>query len=271
MSHRRKTALVLGSGGARGWAHIGVIRALKRIGFEPDIVTGTSIGALIGAMVAADIFDAFDREVTAMSPVKLAKFFTEIHFPQAGILSGKPILEWLKQPHLLGNRTFADLKKPFATVATDLYRERAVVLSSGNVAEAVRASISIPGVFDPVVRGDAVLVDGGLVDPVPIKAARALGAERIIAVDINTLLPEEKAPIDGEAPALPSMVTTLLQTMRMIENTGCRVMLERDAPDLLLRPAAGHLHTLEFNAGKSLISAGEAAVVAAQKTLESWL
>jgi NTE family protein len=268
---RRKTALVLGSGGARGWAHIGVIRALKRLGFEPDIVTGTSIGALIGAMLAAGVFDTFDREISEMSPMKLAKFFTEIHLPQAGLLSGKPILEWLTQPHLLGNQTFADLEKPFAAVATDLYRECDVTLTEGHVAEAVRASISIPGVFDPVLRNDTLLVDGGIVEPVPVKAARALGAERIIAVDINTLLPEEKTFDVATSPALPSMVSTLLQSMRMIENTACRMTLARDKPDLLLRPAAGHLHTLEFNAGKTLISAGEDAVAAAQTALEQWL
>jgi NTE family protein len=268
---RRKIGLALGSGGARGWAHIGVIRALKRMGFEPDIVTGTSIGALIGAMIAAGRFDAFDREVSSLSPVKLAKFFTEIHLPQAGLLGGKPIIEWLEEPHLLGGMTFADLQKPFAAVATDLYREHAVVITEGAVTQAVRASISIPGVFDPVVRNGAVLVDGGLVDPVPVRAARQLGAEVVIAVDINTLLPEEKILATGEAVEAPSMIATLLQTMRMIENVGCRVMLERDAPEILIRPAAGHLNTLDFNAGKSLISAGEAAVAAVKTELEQWL
>ena len=177
----------------------------------------------------------------------------------------------MTQPHLLGNRTFADLEKPFAAVATDLYRECDVTLTEGHVAEAVRASISIPGVFDPVLRDDTLLVDGGIVEPVPVKAARALGAERIIAVDINTLLPEEKTFDVATSPALPSMVSTLLQSMRMIENTACRMTLARDKPDLLLRPAAGHLHTLEFNAGKTLISAGEDAVAAAQTALEQWL
>ena len=271
MTKRRKIGLVLGSGGARGWAHIGVIRALKRMGIEPDIITGTSIGALMGAMLAAGRFDAFDREATNLSTSKITKFFTEFRLPQSGLFSGKPILEWLAQPHLLGDLTFSELPKRLAVVATDLYKESAVVLTRGKVANAVRASISIPGVFDPVMRDGKVLVDGGLADPVPVRVARQLGAEVIIAVDINTCSPENQAETWGGKDKAPSMVNTLLQTVRMLENTTCRLALERDPPEILVRPAVGHLHTLEFNAGKSLISIGETAMMAAQKELESYL
>lgn len=267
MSNRRKTALVLGSGGARGWAHIGVVRALMRLGFVPDMVVGTSIGALIGAMVAAGRFEAFDREISAMTPLKWAAFFTEVHFPQSGLLSGKPILEWLEQPHLLGRRTFSDLEIPFAAVATDLDRERSVVLREGPVVQAVRASISIPGIFDPVVRNCAVLVDGGLVSPVPVKEARALGAEVVVAVDINTQMPADCLLPEGVTPQMPTLFTTLLQTMRMVENEICRQTLVNDKPEVLIRPAAGHLQTLEFHTGKALIAAGERAVLEAEAAL----
>lgn len=267
MSQRPKTALVLGSGGARGWAHIGVVRALLRRGFVPDLIVGTSIGALIGAMLAADVFEAFEREIADLSPMKLAKFFTEMHLPQAGLLSGKPILDWLEQPHLLGRRSFASLKIPFVAVATDLYRERTVMLNEGPVAQAVRASISIPGIFDPVVRDCAVLVDGGLSSPVAVREARQLGAEVVVAVDINTLSPEDKLVPEGLTPQMPTLFATLLQTMRVIENETCRQTLKQDAPEVLIRPAAGHLQTLEFHAGKALIAAGERAVAAVEATL----
>lgn len=271
MSNRRKTALVLGSGGARGWAHIGVVRALFRRGFRPDLVVGTSIGALIGAMIAADVFEAFDQEIAALTPVKLAKFFTEMHLPQAGLLSGKPIVEWLEQSHLLGKHTFADLKIPFAAVATDLHRERSVLLQEGHVAQAVRASISIPGIFDPVVRDSAVLVDGGLTSPVPVAEARKLGADVVIAVDINTHSPDEVLLAEGQVPPMPTLFTTLLQTMRMIENETCRHTLQVDPPEILIRPAVGHLQTLEFYAGKALIATGERAVAEVEDALGALL
>jgi NTE family protein len=238
-----------------------------RRGFVPDMVVGTSIGALIGAMIAAGRFEAFDREISAMSSIKLAAFFTEVHLPQFGLLSGKPILEWLEQSHLLGRRTFSDLETPFAAVATDLDRERSVILREGPVAQAVRASISIPGIFDPVVRNCAVLVDGGLVSPVPVKEARALGAEVVVAVDINTQMPADRLLPDGVTPQMPTLITTLLQTMRMVENEICRQTLTNDAPEVLIRPAVGHLQTLEFHTGKALITAGERAVVEAESAL----
>lgn len=271
MTKRRKIGLVLGSGGARGWAHLGVIRVLKQMGVKPDIIVGTSIGAMVGAMLAAERFDAFDHEVTNLSTAKITKFFTEFHLPQSGLFSGKPIIEWLTQPHLLGDLTFSELPTRLAVVATDLYEERAVIITRGKVANAVRASISIPGVFDPVIRDGKILVDGGLADPVPIRVARQLGADVIIAVDINTSSPEKHTEAWCEKGKSPSMVNTLLQTIRMLENTTCRLALERDPPEVLIRPAVGHIHALEFNTGKSLISIGEDAMMAAQKELESYL
>ena len=176
-------------------------------------------------------------------------------------------MEWLEQPHLLGKHSFASLKIPFVAVATDLYRERTVMLNEGPVAQAVRASISIPGIFDPVVRDCAVLVDGGLSSPVAVREARQLGAEVVVAVDINTLSPEDKLAPEGLTPQMPTLFATLLQTMRVIENETCRQTLKQDAPEVLIRPAAGHLQTLEFHAGKALIAAGERAVAAVEATL----
>lgn len=272
MKSKWKVALALGSGGARGWAHIGVIRALQRRGIEPDIITGTSIGAMAGAMLAAGVFETFVQELSQLSTLQLTRFFTEFHFPQSGLLGGKPIVEWLSRPHLLGDRTFDDLEKPFAAVATDLHRGCAVTLNSGSVVQAVRASISIPGIFDPVRLGNTVLVDGGIVEPIPIQAARALGANVVIAVDINTGQPEDCIPDALEEPnKIPNVVTTLLQTMRVIENTSCNVVLERDTPEVLILPEVGHFNPLDFWTGKQLIAAGEAAVDAVQKELEHWL
>ena len=264
MKRRPVIGLALGSGGARGWAHIGVVRALARLGIEPDVVAGTSIGALVGATVAAGCFEDFAAVAESLDWIGLAKFFAEVRLPKHGLFSGSPITAWLNAPERLGGRTIEALPKPFAAVATDLYREEAVYLTEGSVTEAVRASFSIPGVFDPVVHAGRVLVDGGLVDPVPVAAARALGAEVVIAVDVNS----EGAHTPCEEPTeRPTLLSTLLQTLRMVENGVCRLTLAQRPAEVLLCPQTGFIQTLDFAGGRAGIALGEAAVEAAREQL----
>lgn len=261
---RPKIGLALGSGGARGWAHLGVIKALRALGIVPDVVTGTSIGALIGAVYAAGVFEAFVEETGRLNFLRMASLFTEVRLPQHGLLSGRQVMAWLGQERLLGRRTFGELRMPFAAIATDLYREEAVTLDHGSVAQAVRASISIPGVFDPVLHEGRALVDGGLTNPVPVDAARALGAEVVIAVDVNGRVPVPSFP-EGARP--PSLLATLLQTTRMVENGVCRLTLERTPADILIRPDTGHIPTLDFQGGRSAITEGERATLALRHRL----
>lgn len=264
MSRRPKIGLALGGGGARGWAHLGVIRALRTLGVEPDVVAGTSIGALVGAVYAAGVFEAFVAEAEGLNFLRLARLFAEMRLPQHGLLSGRPVMAWLEQGQLLGQRTFDDLRLPFAAVATDLYREEAVTLDRGSVAQAVRASISIPGIFDPVIRDGRALVDGGLTDPVPVSAARALGADIVIAVDVNGRVPAPSFP-GGARP--PSLLATLLQTARMVENGVSRLTLERSPADILIRPATGHIPTLDFQGARAAMAEGERATLALRPRL----
>ena len=264
MSARPKIGLALGSGGARGWAHVGVLRALLEMGVRPDVVTGTSIGAMVGAAYAAGVFDAFLRELESLNWMRLAKFFMEPRIWTRGIFSGKTVTAWLERPDLLGARTLADLRLPFAAVATDLFAEKTVVLREGRLAQAVRASISIPGVFDPVPYGGRHLVDGGFTDPVPVSVARALGADVVIAVDLNGGLAEEpKSP--------PNLLATLLQTTRLVENAMSRLTLSQSPADVLIRPKAGHVQTFDFHGGRSLVAVGEAAAHAAEPALSKVL
>ena len=258
----RRIGWVLGSGGARGWAHIGVVRALLAMGVVPDVVVGTSIGALVGAMVAGGVFEAFLQEVERLDFLRLARLFTEVRVPRHGLLSGQPIVAWLDREDLLAGRQIEALPIRFAAVATDLYREQAVVLQTGAASQAVRASISIPGLFDPVVREGRALVDGGLCDPVPVATARALGADFVIAVDVNSC-----GGVVAEVEEAPTLADTLLQTVRMVENEACRRGLERAPADFLISPKTGYLQTLDFQRARVGVALGEAAVAEARGAL----
>lgn len=262
---RPKIGLALGSGGARGWAHIGVLRALHELGIWPDIVTGSSIGAMVGAFVAADAFDKLERELATMTRTRMARFFIEAHLPRRGLFSGQAVTRWLEQPDLLGVLDFSQLAKPFAVMATDLRSGQAVVLREGNVAHAIRASISIPGLFDPVLHEGVVLIDGGFSDPVPVVAARALGADFVIGVDING------DPEDAPFVQHPSLIATLLQTSRFMERTIGRLTLAQAPADYLLRPKTGAIQTLNFAGGRNLIAVGEATVHEAKTSLQKAL
>lgn len=177
-----KVGIALGSGSARGWCHIGVLRALMRNGIEPDIVAGTSIGALVGACYAANKLDELEawvttlgwRDVVGLLDVKL----------NGGLIEGRKVFQFFEQH--MPDLNFDQLHKPFAAVATDLQTGREIWLQHGHLAEAIRASISIPGLFTPYrAQSGRYFVDGGLVNPVPVSLCRALGADLVIAVNLN--------------------------------------------------------------------------------------
>lgn len=184
-SVRPKTALVFGSGGARGWAHIGALRALHDIGFAPDLVVGTSIGAVAAAVCATGGLAAAERLAEDLDWRRAATLFFELGLPKSGLVEGRRVMELLRE--LLPEDRIDRLPIPYAAVATDLRSQREVVLASDGLHDAIRASISIPGVFTPVRRDGQWLVDGGLVNPLPVSVARAMGATQVVAIDINLL------------------------------------------------------------------------------------
>jgi len=179
---RPKIGLALGSGSARGFAHLGVIRAIKDAGIEVDFIAGTSMGALIGAIHAAGKLDELEASFRGFDWKKTASFF-DVVLPKSGLLDGNKIGELVRT--FVHADTIETLPKPFAAVATDIISGEEVVLRSGDVIEAVRASISVPGIFTPVRSNGRILVDGGLTNPVPVSAVRAMGANIVIAVDLN--------------------------------------------------------------------------------------
>lgn len=198
-----KLGLALGSGSARGWSHIGVLRALRDAGIQPDVVCGSSIGALVGAAYAGGELERFADWVQGLG---MRDVFGFMDFNLAGgMLKGEKLISFWR-------RNFADFDIenspiPFGAVATDLHSGAEVWMRQGSIADAVRASIALPGLFTPVLREGRLLVDGGLVNPVPASLARAMGADIVIAVDLNVdLMQRHMQPlaVQEAPPPIPS-------------------------------------------------------------------
>jgi NTE family protein len=259
---RPKIALVLGGGAARGFAHVGVIRVLEREKIPIDMVVGTSVGSLIGAIYANDL-NSFELEWTAFSLEKDDVFDYALMsaFTGMGPVKGDKLEEFVKKKIPVAN--IENLKLPYAAVATDLNRGARVVLDRGSVARAVRASSAIPGVFSPVEYQGKLLVDGGVVDNIPISVARDKGADIVIAVDIS----ENVSNFN-----ITNLVDVVLQSVNIMfsENVGYR---KKDA-DVLIAPNVGNVGMLDFSQKKRCMQAGieaaERAIPDIKKKIEAW-
>ncbi|MGP8330312.1 MAG: patatin-like phospholipase family protein [Methanosarcinaceae archaeon] len=181
---KRKTiGLALGSGAARGLAHIGVLKILAANKIPVDFIAGTSMGALIGALYAGGLSVAQLEDIACNTDWKLTAKMLTPTLPWAGLVEGNRIREFIRT--LVGDRNLSDLKIPFATVATAVQTGEEIVIENGSLVEAVRASISIPGVFTPVRYRNRFLVDGGVVNPLPVDVVKAMGADIVIAVNVT--------------------------------------------------------------------------------------
>jgi len=198
-SHRR-IGVALGSGAARGWAHIGVLQELAGAGIEPDIVCGTSIGALVGAAYVNGSLDALDTWVRNLTRRDVIHYMDIELFGRGGLATLERLLEIL--PHIVGDAEIEGLSRPFAAVATSLETGHEIWIEQGGLLDAVRASAALPGLFTPVRHDEQWLVDGGLVNPVPVSVCRALGADIVIAVDLNTGLVGKRRR-EGEPEEVP--------------------------------------------------------------------
>jgi NTE family protein len=198
-----RIGLALGSGSSRGWAHIGVIRALSEVGIEPDIVCGCSVGALVGASYSAGMLDRLEQWVTSLTKLEFARFF-ELNLSLTGFIDTERLRTFLAGYVCGEGDCIENLAKTYAAVSTELETGREIWFTRGPVLEAVRASISIPGLFPPLFHEGKWLVDGGLVNPVPVSLCRSLGADIVIAVNLNgdtvSKHPKQKEePADGES------------------------------------------------------------------------
>jgi len=280
----RKIGVVLGSGGARGWAHIGVLHALEAAGLAPDIVCGTSIGAVIGALHLQGALGDFAHFVRRMNRLRLSQYF-DFTLSAGGIIAGKRVLQVLGP--IFGDTAIEDLPRAFACVATDLANGDEVWLRQGRIIDALRASYSIPGLFPPVQLDGRWLLDGALVNPLPVSLCRALGAEAIVAVDVNAGI---LAPMQVDAGELalaqsrgivgrglagfsrgyfgrrkggPSTFGVVTRSFQIAQTRMSRIRLAEDPPNVVLAPDVGRIGPLEFYRAGECIAAGEAAVAAA--------
>ncbi len=212
-----RIGLALGSGSARGWAHLGVLEAIDELGIELHCIAGCSIGALVGGVHAAGGGGALRELVLGLDWKELLRVVDPV-LPRSGLLDGRKVAAALAE--LIPAREIAELPLPFRALATDLFTGDEVQLATGDLLEAVRASISVPGLFTPVERDGRTLVDGGLANPVPVNVARDMGAEFVIAVDINHFNVQAQAPAARPSPLLVKALATM----------------DREAPDRPVHP-----------------------------------
>jgi len=255
-SDRPVVALALGSGGDRGFAHIGVIKVLEANNIKVDLVLGTSAGSVVGALYAGG-YDgvALEKLALEMDREKLKDF----DFSRRGYVRGEQLQDFINRA--LKNRSIEQLDKPFVAIATQLSSGRAVAFNRGNTGMAVRASSSIPGVFYPVIIQGEEYVDGDLKKPVPVTIAREMGADFIIAVDIS------QQPKDS--PALFDIIDILKQSLRIMRQS--ILSQELASAQVVIRPAIGMTPEIDAASKLHLIKAGEEAATAALPMIHEWL
>jgi len=242
-----RIGIALGGGAAKGFAHIGVIKMLEANGFKPEVVSGTSAGSVVGALYASgmDVF-AMQQHAVALDEASIR----DVTLFNGGLIRGQKLQDYVND--MVGNRSFERMKKPFAAVSTQLETGERTVFVRGNVGQAVRASCSIPGVFEPVKIGEFYYVDGGVVSPVPVDAARQLGADFVIAVDIST-------KTTGATPK--NMLGVVNQSITIMGQKLGEQELTR--ADIVIRPKVNDIGPADFERRNGAILEGEKAALAA--------
>ncbi|KAA3664748.1 MAG: hypothetical protein DWQ04_04155 [Chloroflexi bacterium] len=262
-----KFGLTLGGGGARGAAHIGVIAELEQVGVYPDLITGTSIGGMIGALLAA----GFNAE-------QLAEFFEKLSiagmYSLPGTLpafSNNNKIEKLLQ-EMIGGITFADLNIPLAIVATDVVQRKPVILDEGDLITAVLATIALPLVLPPVERDGHTLVDGGIMNNVPFDVARARGANFVLAIDLTNTAPygttTQNVPTTGNVLERVLNITQRNRTWQMLSTVvdivtaqSLNTRMAISQPEILLQPDLGTIGILDFHRWEEGVEVGKTAVL----------
>jgi len=293
--------LVLGSGAARGFAHIGVMRALQAHGIKPDIIVGTSMGALIGGCYATDQLDTLEDWARSLTMRRIIGYL-DVRIGGSGLIGGGRLANRLQES--IGETTIENLPIRFAAIATEIGTGHEVWLTKGSLSLAVRASYALPGIFPPVQLGGRWLVDGALVNPVPVSAARALGARVVIAVNMDadrfgrgTTIASHGAALTDVPPGAaeharngfarlrgmftaeralkrqiisgdsrPSFSTVMVESFNIMQDRLTRMRLAGDPPDVHITPRIGHIGWLDFHRAAESITVGRAAT---EKAIDS--
>lgn len=282
-----RVGLALGSGSSRGWAHIGVIRALAAAGIEPDIVCGCSIGALVGASYAAGNLDHLEQWALALKRLELARYF-EINLSLNGFVDTARLQTFLVTNVCDANVSIENLPKKYAAISTELATGGEVWFTSGPIIDAVWASIAMPGLFPPTQNKGRWLVDGGLVNPVPVSVCRALGADVVIAVNLNGDIMRKRTsqkPAASESENLieiftktvkkysatiftgsktgnapPDLFNALAGSINIMQDRITRSRMAGDPPDIMLAPKLSHIGLLEFYRAEEAVQEGRESV-----------
>lgn len=283
---RRTLGVALGSGSARGWAHVGVLRALAEQGITPDFVAGCSMGAMVGAAAAAGRIEQLEAWALSLDWKRVVGLL-DVGL-RGGLIKGDRLLEFFHEQFV--DCQFSDLPLPFAAVATDLATGEEVWLRDGKVSDAVRASCTVPGLFRPVLRDGRYLIDGSVVNPVPVSLCRAMGAQVVIAVNVGSAMvgrfarEERGTPIfqstrrrimdgllsrrqdalpdsttNGTLPQ-PSMVEVMLGAIHIMQDRIAQSRLATEPADVLLTPRLGHLGGYEYHRAALAIEEGRRSV-----------
>jgi NTE family protein len=293
-----KIGVALGSGAGRGWAHIGALRALERAGLTPQVVAGTSVGALVGGLYAAGMLDRLEKWARDLNTFRIFRLL-DLRPLSGGFVGGEKLLGAIREN--LGTTTIEALPRNFVAVSTDLVTGHEVWLREGMVVDALHAAFALPGIFAPVNRGGRWLVDGALVNPVPVSVCRALGCQLVVAINLNGdvlgkkrdaadalapagydmferivpaaglaaagAIPPESAPPKRAAPSAPNMLSVMVASLNIIQDRLSRSRLAGDPPDVLIAPRIGHIGLLEFDRAGEAIEEGAAAVERALPTI----
>jgi NTE family protein len=289
---KTKIGLALGGGAARGWAHIGVIRALAEHGIKPDIIVGTSIGAVVGACCAGGHLDPLESFARGLTRRRVFGYL-DFNFAGTGLINGQRLCDRLDQH--LGDLNIEDLEPRFTAVATELGTGHEIWLSRGRVVDAVRASYALPGIFRPVKINGRWLFDGALVNPIPVSVCRALGARYVIAVNLNfdmcgrgTIMPHfesdgavqaapepEPQPVTakngagvrqllqrqlfGKGESAPGISTVMMEAFNIVQDRIARSRLAGDPPDAMINLRLSDFGLFDFHRADELIERGAAA------------
>ncbi len=287
---RGKIGVALGAGVARGWAHIGILKALTKAGLKPDIVAGTSIGAVAGGCYVAGKLD--ELEAFALSLTRRRVFgFLDFNLAGSGLISGDKLGDRIASH--LGNTMIETLDRRFVAVATEIGTGHEVWLSRGHLVDAMRASYALPGIFRPVKLGGRWLFDGAIVNPIPVSVCRAMGASIVIAVNLqsdtlsrgavltdqqtledieqdvaSTIAVEEQKggalkllhrQFFGRGTDAPGISTVMMEAFNITQDRIARSRLAGDPPDFTISPKLGSVGTFDFHRADELIALGEAA------------